>query len=75
NGTLGSDTSFTVPNTNSPVLIIYPVIIGSDASQSANAAGSATPFTCSNTVSSGLLTISITTPLGVNTTFNIPVTD
>ncbi len=75
NGTLGTDTSYIVPNTNATTPTSLTILISSDASQSANAAGSATPYTCSNTIASGVLTIKITTPLGVITRFDLTVND
>lgn len=73
NGTILSSASFSVPNTNEPSAAawIYPVIIQSDAVQ----AGASSNYVCTNTVTSGVLTVKVTTPLGVITTQSYSVTD
>jgi hypothetical protein len=82
NGTIVSGTSFIVPNTNEPSASawIYPVLIQSDATQTGAAAtqnGTTTVpgFTCTNQSTSGLLTVKVTTPLGLITTRSYSVTD
>ncbi|RJG03671.1 Ig-like domain-containing protein [Noviherbaspirillum sedimenti] len=72
NGTILSGASFIVPNTNEPSAAawIYPVLIQSDAVQ-----GGAPALACINQVASGLLTVKVTTPLGIITTQSYPVTD
>ncbi|WP_441295141.1 hypothetical protein [Massilia cavernae] len=71
NGKLLTPTSFVVPNTNDPraEAWIYPVQMQSDAIQNPNT------LACSNEVSSAQLTVKVTTPMGVITTRNYPVTD
>lgn len=75
NGTILSQPSYIVPNTNNPAARewIYTVMMQSDASQSTPM--SLPPLYCSNPVSSGLLTVRVTTPMGVITTRTYPVTD
>lgn len=73
NGTILSGASFTVPNTNEPSAAawIYPVSMQSDAIQS----GPDTNYVCVNTVTSGLLTVKVTTPLGIITTQTYSIID
>lgn len=75
NGTILSQPSHIVPNTNNPAARewIYTVMMQSDASQSSPM--SLPPLYCSNPVTSGLLTVKVTTPMGVITTRTYPVTD
>lgn len=75
NGTLLSGTRFTVANTNEPSAAawIYTVSLQSDATQTSSVA--TPPLSCTNPVSSGLLTVTVTTPLGVITTRSFSVTD
>ena len=75
NGTILSETSYTVPNTNEPSAAawIYSVLIQSDAIQSSSVANP--PLSCSNQVGSGLLKVKVTTPLGITTTQSYSVTD
>ena len=75
NGTILSDTSYTVPNTNEPSAAawIYSVLIQSDATQTSSVANP--PLSCTNQVSSGLLKVKVTTPLGITTTQSYSVTD
>ena len=81
NGTVLSGTSFIVPNTNEPSAAawIYYVSVQSDATQTGpgtTSGGVTNPsYVCSNPVTSGLLTVNVTTPLGVITTRTFPVTD
>lgn len=67
NGTLLSSNSFIVPNTNEPssAAWIYPVLIQSDATQTSSVASP--PLSCSNQVTTGLLSVTVTTPLGLIT--------
>lgn len=72
NGTiLSTPTTFTVANTNTLFPASYSVTVGSDATQS----GTPGSFTCTNTRSSGSLTVTVTTPRGVQTINSITVTD
>lgn len=75
NGTLLSPPSFIVPNTNEPSAAawIYTVQMQSDASQTSPAG--LPPLYCSNQVSSGSLTVKVTSPSGIITTRAYPVTD
>lgn len=75
NGTILSERSYIVPNTNNPAARewIYTVMMQSDASQSSPMA--IPPLYCSNSVTSGLLTVKVTTPMGVITTQTYAVTD
>jgi hypothetical protein len=81
NGTILSGTSFVVPNTNEPSAAawIYNVTIQSDATQSGpgtTSGGVTSPgYVCSNPVASGLLTVKVTTPLGLITTKSYPISD
>ena len=69
---LGDNTPQVVPNTNSPDASgwIYTVQMVSDAAASAVAGGP-----CLNPVTSGALTIKVTTPNGVTTSSSFTVTD
>ncbi len=69
NGTLLGTTSVTVPNTITAQ--DYTFTISSDATQAAASTG----FTCTNTVASGILTITVTTPGGIITTKQVTVND
>ncbi len=73
NGKLLSEGSFIVPNTAEPNSAVwtYAVLLQSDATQSDAASG----YVCTNQVSSGLLTVKVTTPLGLITTQSFSVTD
>lgn len=75
NGTILSAPSYIVPNTNNPDARewIYTVMMQSDATQSSPMA--LPPLYCSNSVTNGLLTVKVTTPMGVITTRTYPVTD
>ena len=79
NGRLLSDANFIVPNTNEPssAAWTYFVSLQSDAVQSGPAAvpGSNQNYLCTNPVTSGLLTVKVTTPLGLVTTQAFSVTD
>lgn len=81
NGTILSGTSFIVPNTNEPSAAawIYYLTVQSDATQTGpgtTSGGVTNPsYVCSNQVTSGLLTVKVTTPFGVITTQTFPVTD
>jgi hypothetical protein len=84
NGTILSGTSFIVPNTNEPSAAawIYPVLLQSDATQTGAAPATTTPgaapavsYACTNPVTSGLLTVKVTTPRGLITTRSYSVTD
>lgn len=81
NGTILSGTSFTVPNTNEPSAAawIYQVSVQSDATQSGpgtTSGGVNNPsYVCSNPVTSGLLTVKVTTPLGLITTRSFTIDD
>ncbi|MBI3284986.1 MAG: hypothetical protein HYZ65_09105 [Burkholderiales bacterium] len=70
NGTILSDTSFTVPNTNEPNSAVwtYRLLIQGDATQDP-------ALVCSNPVSSGFLTVKVTTPLGVITPQSFTIND
>lgn len=70
NGRLLSSSTVTVPNTNSPDSSnwVYTVALNSDATQDSSQV-------CTNPVTSGLLTITITTPNGSITQYNYTVTD
>lgn len=79
NGTVTSPspTTITVSNTTLPPEII-PVTVRSDATQVMNPQPlmpGQTPFTCTNPVMSGVLTIRVTSPGGTITTATIAVTD
>lgn len=69
NGTLQSPNAYVVQNSITPDSSnwIYSVQLASDALQAG--------LTCSNAVSTGSLTITVTTPSGVISTFSYPVTD
>lgn len=71
NGTILGKQNFVVPNTNAPGSEnwTYTAQLQSDASQLPIS------LACSNTVSNGALTITVTTPQGVITTKSFPVTD
>lgn len=75
NGKILSDPSYIVPNTNDPSAAAwtYTVLLQSDATQSSPAAFP--PLYCSNEVTSGLLTVKVTSPMGVITTQSYSVTD
>lgn len=75
NGTILSSASFIVPNTNEPSAAawIYPVSLQSDATQTSSV--DTPPLSCTNQVTSGLLTVKVTTPLGLITTQSFSVTD
>ena len=81
NGTILSGTSFIVPNTNEPSAAawIYYLTVQSDATQTGpgtTSGGVTNPsYVCSNQVTSGLLTVKVTTPLGVITTQSFSVAD
>jgi hypothetical protein len=70
NGTVLSPNPLIVPNTNEPsaAVWIYPVQMQSDAAQDQF-------LKCSNAVSSGSLTVKVTSPSGVVTMRSYPVTD
>ena len=70
NGTLQSAANITVPNTSSAdsSTWVYNVALISDASQNSG-------LVCTNLLSSGVLTITVTTPNGTITQFSYPVTD
>jgi hypothetical protein len=67
NGTLQGETSFVQPNTSAPqVAANYSVLIKGD--------GSGPPASpCTDTTLSGSLSVKITTPKAISTTYNIPV--
>jgi hypothetical protein len=71
NGILGGSGIFTVPNTNAAdsSAWVYAVSLASDASQASDTK------LCTNTVTTGELTVTVTTPNGTVTTFGFPVTD
>lgn len=73
NGKLLSEGSFIVPNTAEPNSAVwtYAALLQSDATQTDATNG----YVCSNQVSSGLLTVKVTTPLGLITTRSFSVTD
>lgn len=75
NGKLLTPVAYTVPNTNEPSAQawIYTVQMQSDATQTPPAM--VPPLFCTNEVGSGQLTVKVTTPMGVITTRNYPVTD
>ena len=75
NGTILSNASFIVPNTNEPSAAawIYPVLIQSDATQTSSV--DIPPLSCTNRVTSGLLTVKVTTPLGLITTQSYVIND
>ncbi|MFZ2814514.1 MAG: Ig-like domain-containing protein, partial [Rhodoferax sp.] len=81
NGTILSGTSFIVPNTNEPSASawIYYLTIQSDAIQTGpgtTSNGVTNPsYVCSNPVASGLLTVKVTTPLGLITTQTFSIID
>lgn len=81
NGTILSGTSFIVPNTNEPssAAWTYFVSVQSNATQTGpgtTSGGVTNPsYVCSNPVASGLLTVKVTTPLGIITTQSFSVTD
>ncbi len=82
NGTILSDPSLVVPNTNEPSAAawIYFVLVQSDATQTGpgttTATGEKNPsYVCTNPVTSGLLTVKVTSPLGLITTKSYSVTD
>ncbi|MDH3461315.1 MAG: hypothetical protein OEM00_10165, partial [Burkholderiaceae bacterium] len=81
NGKILSETSVIVPNTNEPseAAWTYFVTIQSDALQTGQGTtenGVTTPgYLCNNQVTSGLLTVKVTTPLGLITSRSYPVTD
>jgi hypothetical protein len=71
NGVLGTPATVTVPSTNAvdSSAWVYTVQLASDASQAPDT------LLCSNAVSSGALTITVTTPNGTITSASFPVTD
>ena len=75
NGTILSGKEFVVPNTNEPSAAVwtYPVVIGSDATQSSSIASP--PLECSNPVTSGRLNVKVITPLGLVSSQSYAVTD
>ena len=82
NGTIVSPTSYTVINTNDPSQTgwIYRVFITSDATQTGEGAknpdGSQQPsYVCTNSVKSGFLKITVTSPSGAITPFLASITD
>lgn len=70
NGAILGGTTYTVQNTNSAdsSAWVYSVSMVSDAAQDA-------ALNCTNTIASGALTITITTPNGTVSRFSFPVTD
>jgi hypothetical protein len=70
NGILQSPITYVVPNSIAPDSSnwVYSVQLASDALQS-------TALVCDNRVASGSLTITVTTPSGVVSSFSYPVTD
>lgn len=70
NGAILGGTTYTVQNTNSAdsSAWVYSVSMLSDAAQDA-------ALNCTNTIASGTLTITITTPNGTVSRFSFPVTD
>lgn len=79
NGKLLGESNFIVPNTNEPssAAWTYFVSLQSDATQSGPAAvpTSNQHYLCTNTLSSGPLTVKVTTPMGLITTRQITVAD
>lgn len=81
NGTILNGTSFVVPSTNEPSAAawIYYLTIQSDATQTGpgtTSGGVKNPsYVCSNPVTSGLLTVKVTTPLGIITTRSFSISD
>jgi hypothetical protein len=73
NGKLLSEGGFIVPSTAEPSSAVwtYAVLLQSDATQTDAANG----YVCTNQVASGLLTVKVTTPLGLVTTRSFSVTD
>jgi hypothetical protein len=73
NGTILSNASFTVPNTNEPNSAVwtYGVTVQSDATQTNAAFG----YMCTNNTTSGIFTVKVTTPLGIVTTQSYTITD
>jgi hypothetical protein len=71
NGAFGMATTVTVPNTNDADSNswVYTVQLASDATQASDT------LVCSNAISSGALTITVTTPNGTTTSASFPVTD
>lgn len=83
NGKILTGTEFIVPNTSEPSAAawIYAVLMQSDATQTGAAApqppgAPAVPsYACTNPVTSGLLTVKVTTPRGLITTQSFSITD
>lgn len=75
NGKLLIPTLHIVPNTNNPAAEewIYTVTMQSDATQTSPAG--VPPLYCSNDVTSGSMTVKVTTPMGVITSRAYPVKD
>lgn len=71
NGSFGMATTVAVPNTNDAdsTAWVYSVQLASDATQASDT------LLCSNAVTSGALTITVTTPNGTITSASFPVTD
>ncbi len=71
NGTiLTTPTSYKVPNTSAKIPPTYPIIMQSDATQSAPPT-----LTCSNAQANGIFTVTVTTPKGLSTYGTIAITD
>ncbi len=77
NGAILSATDFIVPNTNDPSqdAWTYYVSIQSDATQTGPGGSIGTNYVCGNPVTGGLLTVKVTTPLGIVTTQTFSIID
>lgn len=76
NGTITTPKTFIVPGTNvnavtNPSVATYSVSIEPDWTQS----GTSAPFTCANTTTSGLLSVTVKTPKNNTTTAAFSITD
>jgi len=79
NGTITSGSSFIVPNTaanvlSSPLLFNYSISLKSDATYAAPVVP-AVVGTCTDLITGGGLSVTVTTPLGTASTVSIPVTN
>lgn len=68
--TISGISSFTVPNTNEPSSAVWTYSVGIQSDATVDAAG-----VCSNPSTSGVVTVKVTTPLGVVTTTPFGTTD
>ena len=67
------DAAFPLCPAGAPALGTYGLVLTSDATQAVSSG--ATPYTCSNSKTSGILAITVTSPKGLATGYSFSVTD